>query len=115
MRRRSEIVKNTEALGESFELGTWLGRRQAFGLIAGRCSAADAECLRNIRDHKLYRVRGVNWRQFCIRYAGISRAYANRLIQQLEEFGPNYFHVSQMARISAETYRRIAGAVSQYA
>jgi hypothetical protein len=26
------------------DLGAWLGRRQAFGLIANRCSAADAAC-----------------------------------------------------------------------
>ena len=30
----------------AFELGEMLGRRQAFGAMAGRCSAADAECRR---------------------------------------------------------------------
>jgi hypothetical protein len=29
-----------------FELGTWVGRRQAFGLIASKGSAAGAECLK---------------------------------------------------------------------
>ncbi|HUI80868.1 MAG TPA: hypothetical protein VLY24_23240 [Bryobacteraceae bacterium] len=38
---------------QAFDLGTWLGRKQAFGLMAGKCSAADAECLRNIREQKL--------------------------------------------------------------
>ena len=32
------------------DLGIWLGRKQAFSVVAGRCSAADAECLRQIRD-----------------------------------------------------------------
>jgi hypothetical protein len=49
-------------IDESFDLGTWLGRKQAFAAVAGRCSAAYAECLRTIRQKKLYRARGVTWR-----------------------------------------------------
>jgi hypothetical protein len=41
------------------EVGTWLGRHQAFGLIANKCSAADAACLRQIRDS---RRAGVDYR-----------------------------------------------------
>jgi len=95
-----------------YDLGQWMGRKQAFGLIAGKAAAADVECLRRIRDDKLYRAKGVGWTGFCKEYVGITRAYADRLIRQLEEFGPNYFHLSQVARISPETYRRIAPAVS---
>ena len=47
----NEVVK-TEDQGSvavepaGFKLGQWLGRREAFGLIAGRCSAAEIEtCL----------------------------------------------------------------------
>ena len=36
------------------ELGIMLGQRRAFGMVAGRCSAAQAECLRKIRDEKTY-------------------------------------------------------------
>ena len=35
------------------DLGAWLGRHQAFGMIANRCTAADAECLKTIRDQGL--------------------------------------------------------------
>src|SRR2546429_383262 len=33
-------------------LGMWLGRHQAFGLIANQCSAGDAECLKIIRENE---------------------------------------------------------------
>lgn len=38
-----------------FELGAGAGRRQSLGLIASRGSAADVECVRKIRDEKLYK------------------------------------------------------------
>jgi hypothetical protein len=95
-----------------FELGQWLGRKQAFGLIAGKTAAAEVECLRQIRDGNLFRAKGVDWAGFCDQYAGITSSYANRLIRQFEEFGPNYFDLSKIVRISAESYRKISGAVS---
>ena len=93
-------------------LGTWLGRHQAFGMIANRCSAADAECLRNLRESGQYKRLGLTWEQFCSQRAGISRAHADRLIRRLEEFGANYFRLSELMEISPETYRLIAGSVS---
>ena len=98
---------------EMMELGTWLGRHQAFGLIANRCSAADAECLKQMRDSGYYKTLGLTWAKFCEERAGIGRGYANRLIDHLEEFGANYFRLSEVIQISAETYRLIAGAVSE--
>ena len=88
------------------------GTQQAFGLIAGKAAAADVECLRRIRDDKLYRAKGLGWSEFCKEHVGITRAYADRLIKQLEQFGPNYFHLSQLIRISPEVYRLIAPAVA---
>ena len=38
--------KIAPAVGAAYELGEWMGRKQAFSSLAGRCSAADAECLR---------------------------------------------------------------------
>jgi len=96
-----------------FALGEWMGRRQAFGVIAGRTSAADVECLRRIRDEKLYRAKAEDWDSYCRKYVGVGRSYADRLIRQLEEFGPNYFQLSQVARISPDTYRQIAGSVHE--
>jgi hypothetical protein len=95
------------------ELGAWLGRHQAFGMIANRCSAADAECLKQIRDSGHYKKLGQSWAQFCEERAGISRVYADRLINHLKEFGANYFRLSEVIPISPETYRLIAGAVSE--
>jgi hypothetical protein len=105
-------IKNDQAKHELFELGQWMGRKQAFSLIASQTTAADVECMRRIRDSKLYRAKEVDWAEFCKQYIGVTRAYADRLIRQLETFGPNYFHLSQVIRISADTYSRIAPAVS---
>jgi hypothetical protein len=95
----------------AFELGEMLGRRQAFGTIAGRCSAADAECLRRMRDQELFLSRAATWDEFCPKYLGLSRSQANRIIRQLEEFGPDYFELAQLTRITPEQFRAIAPAV----
>src|SRR4029077_11908484 len=71
----------------------------------------DIECLRSIREKKLYRAKEIDWTEFCQQYVGVSRSYADRLIRQLEEFGPNYFHLSQIVRISVADYRKISPAV----
>jgi hypothetical protein len=104
-----ENAQNKEAL---VNLGAWLGRHQAFGLIANRCSAADAECLKAIRDGGEYKQLGLTWEQFCTKHAGVSRVHAERQIHYLEEFGGNYFRFAEVMPISAGTYRLIAGAVS---
>jgi hypothetical protein len=81
-------------------------------MVANRCLAADAECLRTIRQSGQYKKLGLTWEQFCPQQAGLSRAYADRLIQHLEEFGANYFRLAQLMEISPTTYRLIAGAVT---
>jgi hypothetical protein len=95
----------------AFELGEMLGRRQAFGTIAGRCSAADAECLRRMRDEKLFASRSASWDEFCPKYLGLSSRHANRIIGHLEEFGPSYFELAQLTRVTPEQFRAIAPAV----
>ena len=107
----TEVLKQ-QPTDEVYELGQWMGRRQAFSLMAGKTAAADVECLRHIRENKLYQAKDLDWAGFCKQYAGISRAYADRLIRQLEDFGPSYFNLSQIVRISADVYRQIAPAVS---
>ena len=97
-----------------FELGTWVGRRQAFGLIANKCSAADAECLKQIRESKRYKSVAATWEEFCPRYLGLSRAHADKIIQQLQEFGSAYFKLSQLVRIPEQEYRAISGAVVEH-
>ncbi len=112
MENNTEILKEQLQGEEVYDLGQWMGRKQAFGLIAGRTAAADIGCLRQIRDKKLYRAKGVDWAEFCRQYVGITRAYADRLIRQLEDLGPNYFHLSQIVRISPADYRQIAPAIN---
>jgi hypothetical protein len=112
-----EQVKELNAAGQAdaeglLTLGRWLGRRQAFGMIANRCTAADAECLKAMRDSGEYTRLGLSWDDFCEKKAGISRRHAGRLIKHLEEFGSNYFRLSELMEISHATYRLIAGAVS---
>src|SRR5215469_12713790 len=90
------------------ELGMALGQNHAFGLIAGRCSAAQAQNLRRLREEKLYKHCTEKWEDFCSEYLKISRAEADRVIRLLEEFGPAYFELSQLTRVSPETFRMIA-------
>jgi hypothetical protein len=96
--------------GES-ELDQLLGERRAFSRIGDSCSAADAECLRRMRDERLYRLKKLNWSQFCTKYLDISKTEANSIIRRFEEFGQSYFDVSRIVRISPESYRAIAHAV----
>jgi hypothetical protein len=98
---------------EVLELGAWMGRKQAFASLAGGCSAADAECLRQMRDNKKYRALGLTWAEFCKQRIGITRQWADKLINRLEEFGPQYFRLTQATGITVEEYRRIAGSVGE--
>jgi hypothetical protein len=94
------------------EVGTWIGRHQAFGLIANKCSAADAACLREIRDNKHYRALGLTWDEFCSRHTGVDRRTADRLVEQLDEFGEAYFNLSQLMPIKIPAYRELASNVT---
>jgi hypothetical protein len=95
----------------AYQLGAWVGRKQAFAEVAGRCSAADAECMRQARESKHYRTLGMSWGEFCKQRMGMSRASADRIIGLLQEFGPQYFVLAQATGINAVEYRRISGAV----
>jgi hypothetical protein len=92
---------------ESIELGTWIGRGQAFGVIANGCAAAQAECLRQVRDYESYRKIGLTWDEYCEQYAGLSRSRADDLIRNLNEFGKTFFDLSNIVRISPEAYRKV--------
>jgi hypothetical protein len=92
-------------------LGVALGQAHTFGLVAGKCSAAQAEKLRRLREEKQYQQVEPVWRDFCPKYIGMSSSQADRIIAHLEEFGPQYFQLAQLTRISPETYRAIAPAI----
>lgn len=93
------------------DLGSWAGLQQAFAIVTGSCSAARAQCLKQVRDSHLLDDLGLTWEEFCRDYAGISRPHADALIRQHAEFGDAYFRLSEIARISPRNYRQIASAV----
>ena len=96
---------------DAYQLGTWVGRKQAFSALAGRCSAADAECVRQAWVGKQYRALGMKWDEFCRQRLGLSRATADRIIARLEEFGPSFFILAQATGIGEKEYRRISASV----
>lgn len=110
-----ESIENTKTVpgNTGIDLGRWLGRREAFGLVAGRCSAAEVESLRRIREEKHYRLAARNWNEFCTRYLRVSRRSVDRAIGYLQEFGPAYFHISQLSHIGEREYRAIAAQVTE--
>ena len=93
------------------DLGYWAGLQQAFAIVTGSCSAARAQCLKQVRDSKMLDDLGLTWDEFCKDYAGVSRQHADHLIRQYAEFGDAYFRLSEIARVSTRTYRQIAPAV----
>jgi hypothetical protein len=96
----------------ALNLGQWLGRREAFGAMAGRCSAAEIECVRRIRNERLYHSHARNWDEFCVKHLGASRRSVDSSIRLFDELGPAYFHVAQLAHITPAEYREIAPRMS---
>ncbi len=95
----------------TFDLGVWIGRGQAFSFVVHHCSAAQAECLTRIRKEGLYKALNLTWDEFCEQHAGASRAHADDIIRRLEEFGAAYFRLSEIVRISPQSYRAMQAAV----
>lgn len=95
------------------ELGKWLGRREAFSAIAGRCSAAEIESLRRIRDGRIYQQMNCTWDEFCSRQLHVTKRTVDREISYLRRFGPAFFTLRQLARVSVREYARIAGEISE--
>jgi len=90
------------------DAATWTGRQQAFAVMGSKCTLAQAECLQQMREARVWEHYGLTWDEFCPLHAGISRSKADHLIQQLKEFGADYFRLSNLVNISDETYRAIA-------
>jgi hypothetical protein len=99
-------------MNDDLNLGKLLGARQAFGLVAGRCSAADATILRDIRDNKKYLNSAPTWSEFCEKDLRLSKSHANYLIRLLNDLGPNYFALAQLTRCTPDEYRRIRAYVT---
>lgn len=93
---------------DEFEIGALVGERRTLSKLSGGCSAADAQCLRKIRESKKYLAKAPSWDEFCPKYLGMSRPSADRLIRHLEEFGPESFAVMQQLGISPREYKLLA-------
>lgn len=93
------------------DLGSVLGQSQAFGLVAGRCSAAQAACLHRLRQANEFQLVTPRWREFCSQHLGIDGRNADKIIRLWEEFGAAYFELAQLTRIPPDTYRTLAPAV----
>ena len=102
-----------EAALPLIELGKWLGRHDAFGQMAARCSAAEIESLRQIHDGKLYQRLNYTWEEFCTQHLKVSARTVERELSNLRRFGPAYFTVRQLARISAREYAAIADRITE--
>ena len=100
--------RNYASTPDRIDMGAWVGRQQAFAVIAKKCSAAQALSLKQMKESCSYEKFGLSWDDFCQQHAGISRVHADRIIRRYEEFGEACFRLSSLARISPEGYREIA-------
>jgi hypothetical protein len=100
-----------QEIAQYVDIGTRVGRGQAFGMIANQSLAAQAACLRQIRESEEYKTLDLTWEEFCQQYAGVSKRHADELIHNLKEFGTAYFRLSEIIRVSPDTYRQIADKV----
>jgi hypothetical protein len=107
----TNVTELTAAEAGLLDLGEVLGQHRTLAVVAGWSTAAKAATLTQLREEKLYKRCTPYWAEFCTRHLKISRAEADKTIRLWQEFGPGYFEVSQLTRISAETYRAIAPSV----
>ena len=96
-----EIKDGMSGEQQVLELGIMVGERRAFGMVAGRCSAAQAECLRKIREEKTYLKFAPNWSKFCEGHLKISPRTADRTIALLKKHGTLYFETAALTGISS--------------
>jgi hypothetical protein len=102
-------------MNADFTLGKLLGQREAFNIVAARCTAADAKLLRQIRNEKLYLGLAADWEECCTKLLHTNKATANRIIKCIDEFDEPYFEVAQFTRMSPATYRAIAPSIRDHA
>src|SRR5215467_13628610 len=92
-------------MAEVLETGMVLGQNQTFALVAGRCSAAQAESLLRLRESKCYQRLANTWKEFCPRFLQMSSSQVDRIIHCWQEFGPAFFELQKLISISPTVYR----------
>jgi hypothetical protein len=98
-------------LADVLETGMILGQSQTLGLVAGRCSAAQAEALLRLRESKCYLRLAKNWKEFCPEFLKMSSSQVDRVIHCWQEFGPAFFELQKLMSISPTVYRSIEPAI----
>lgn len=96
-----------------FKLGTWLGRQQALGLVAGRCTFAELECLAEVYENKLYLALEPTWEDYCRNRLSISRRTAERLLRTYRDQGPLLARLNCFNRIKPKEYVLFAALLSE--
>ena len=96
---------------ELLELGIIMGQRRAFGMVAGRSSAAQAQCITKIHDEKQYLKVADSWDEYCERFLKMSRRTADRIITLLRRHGPLYFETTALTGLSPAEFARIKHAI----
>jgi hypothetical protein len=91
------------------DLGGVLGQNHAFGLIAGRCSAAQAAGLHRLREQKLYKRCAPTW-DAVAQWTRISPE-TYRAIQPSIHDGKLYFN-DEAIDLNADNTRKLAAAVA---
>jgi len=102
-------------LAELLLLGQVLGQNQSFAIVAGRCSAAQAEALLRIRESRLYLRCSSSWKQFCPEYLHISGTQADRIVRLWQLHGPAIFELRQLIRISPEAFNAVEPFIQEHA
>lgn len=92
-------------------LGAWIGRNQAFSLMAGRCTVAEIECLVEVHDKKLYAAVAATWDAYCEKL-GIHRTTADRLMRRHKQQGPRIARLNCFARIKPAEYSLFAAVLT---
>jgi hypothetical protein len=105
MSETEDVLRDEEQI---LELGIMLGQRRTLGLIAGRCSAAQAACMRKMRDEKVYARLGHTWDEYCEKRLKMNRRTVDRIIALERELGAMFFEAAAVTGITAPEYRRIA-------
>src|SRR5262249_775065 len=95
-------ITDSKTVGQQalLDIGVLVGQRRAFGMISGRCMAAQADCVRRLRDEKTYLTFAPNWAEFCQRYLKIPKRSADRTIALLKKLGPLYFETAALTGIT---------------
>ncbi|MCA9642240.1 MAG: hypothetical protein KC492_16150 [Myxococcales bacterium] len=95
------------------ELLLTIGRHQGLDMISAMGSLMAAQLAKRLKSTKEYKRLGFDWEEFCSRYLGKSRQQVDLSIKNLEEFGSIYFNLSEVVKVSPQTYRAIEGSINE--